>query len=217
MISSPLQWAEVQGYPGFPLAHGLENGNPAPPLSLVPALLTEQMPEVAARGPATSLGLHGKIYCSDPLICPLLLAKNHRLFCTSPPRLWLAEPRTSPSWLPWSSFRFPPHLPLLHPAPPNEPGKHSASSLLLFKSEPSRSTSEKQMFKERTFKISHSNTWAGRVWNSVPRRSPSTCDKPLFAAVRAVSKEKGWSNTIEQKLFKKKARSTECVATRETL
>lgn len=114
------------------------------PSASLPALLTEQMPEVAARGPATSLGAHGKIYCSDPLICSLLLAKNHRLFRTSPPRL--ASRAQDLSLLTALVFSFSPQLPLLHPAPPNEP---SASSLLLFKSEPSRPASEKQMSRNK--------------------------------------------------------------------
>lgn len=77
--------------PGYLLTHRLGNSNPALPFSFTPALLTVSTPGVAARGPATSLGAPG------PVICSLLLAKSHSLFCMSPPRLWLAEPRSSPS------------------------------------------------------------------------------------------------------------------------
>lgn len=105
------------GTSGLPLSHGLGNSNP--PLQLLLDSLAVLTPGMAARSPATSLGAPGKTQCSNPVICSLLLAKSHSLFHVSLPRLWLAEPISSP------------------PDHPVFPRRYSVSSLLLCKSDPS--------------------------------------------------------------------------------
>lgn len=163
-LMSPFQWAEVQGYPSFPLTHRLGNSNPVLPFSFTPGFNCTD-PRDGCQGSCHLPGGSWKDLKPQPSHLFSSACQQSQYFAhlhpdSDCPGLLLLSPFLTIS------------LPL-HPTPPADPGKHSASSLLLlFNDEPSRWATERRTFKEWTFKISHSNTRAGRAWIPIPGEAP---------------------------------------------